>query len=82
MDAIEKNNQLEVKRKNDKTKDIVYLKEATNKLDDLYPNSFSSKCIILLKRIESYEHKVNYEDLSCKILLLRKMLLDLMRLIF
>ena len=82
LDAIEKNNQLEVKTKDDKSKDIVYLKEGIDKLVDLYLNSFSSKRIFFLESIKNYENKINYKDLSSKSFLPKKMLSDLTRLIF
>ena len=68
LDATEKNNQLKVKKKDDKKKDIVYLKEGVDKLVDLYPNSSNNKSIIFLENIRSYENKINYNDLSYKIL--------------
>ena len=67
LDAIKKNNQLKVKKKDDKTKDIMCLTEEIDKLNDLYPNAFSSKDIILSKGIENYKNKINYKDLSYKI---------------
>ena len=67
LDAIKKNNQLKVKKKDDKTKDIMCLTEEINKLNDLYPNAFSSKDIILSKGIENYKNRINYKDLSYKI---------------
>ena len=48
--------------------DIVYLKEGVDKLVDLYPNSSNNKSIIFLENIRSYENKINYNDLSYKIL--------------
>ena len=43
LHTIEKKNQLQVKKKDDKTKGILYLEEGVNKLVDLYPSSFNSK---------------------------------------
>lgn len=59
---MKKNNQLEVKTKDHKTKYIVYLKEGIDKLNDFYHNFFSSKGIILVKGIENNENKINYKD--------------------
>ena len=36
-------------------------------MDNLHPNSFNSKSMILLKSIENYENKINYKSLSYKI---------------
>ena len=41
-------------------------KKGIDKLVDFYPNSFNSKNIILLKKMENYENKINYRDLSYK----------------
>ena len=84
IDAIKKNKQLEVGKKDDKTKSIVYLKERINKLVDLYPNSFNSKSIIFLKSIKNYEIKIKLITMIylTNLFLLKKILLDLTRLIF
>ena len=36
-------------------------------MDNLHPNSFNSKSMILVKSIENYENKINYKSLSYKI---------------
>ena len=46
MDAIKKNTQLKVKKKDDKTKGIVYLSERLNRLIKLYPGSLNDKTLI------------------------------------
>ena len=70
MDAIEKQkeNQLKVIKKDGKTKDIVYLKQRTNKSFKLYPKSFDNRSIILLKILAKNENKIDYKDLSYKML--------------
>ena len=72
LDTIEKNNQLKVKKKDDKTKGILYLEEGVNKLVDLYSSSFNSRNIVFLKNMENYENKINYYDLSYKIFFTEK----------
>ena len=46
LNVIKKNNLLKVKKKDDKTKDIVYLEKGVDKLDSMYPKSFNSNSIV------------------------------------
>ena len=48
LDAIKNNNLLKAKKKDDKTKDIVYLEERVDKLDSRYPKSFDSNSIFFV----------------------------------
>ena len=68
LNAIKKNNLLKVKKKDDKTKDIVYLSERLNKFNKLYPNSFSDKVLDALEKLVINEKKIDCKSLSYKIL--------------
>ena len=47
----------------------MYLEDKIDKLFEMYPKSFNSKSEILLKMLSKNENKINYENLSYKILL-------------
>ena len=50
LDAINKNNQMKVKNKDDKLKDMVYLSERPNRIIKLYPSSFDDKSLNVLEK--------------------------------
>ena len=68
MDAIKKNNQLKIKKKDDKTKSIVYLNERLDRLVKLYPSSFDDKSLNILGKLVINEKKNDCKSLSYKIL--------------
>ena len=57
LDAIKKNNLLKVTKKDDKTKDIVYLSERLNKLNELDPSSFKYKSLDAPKKLVKLRKK-------------------------
>ena len=79
MDAI-KNNQLKAKKKDDKTKGIVYLSKGLNRLIKLYPGSLDANSLNILEKFAIYEKKIDYKNLSYKILF--QGFIYLMKLIF
>ena len=54
--------------KDDKTKGIVYLSERLDTLIKLYPGSFDNKSLDVLEKLELKEKKIDYINLSYKIL--------------
>ena len=67
LDAIEKQkeNHLEMVEKDE----IVYLEDTIDELFERYPNSFDKKSKALLNALARNENKINYKNLSCRILL-------------
>ena len=66
LDAIEK--QKENKPKITEKGKIVYLKDKINKLFEVYPKSFTSQGKKLLRILAKNEDKMNYKNLSYKVL--------------
>ena len=48
---------------------IVYLEDKIDELLEMYPNSFDKKGKALLNTLAKNESKINYKNLSCRILL-------------
>ena len=69
LDAIEK--QTKNKLKMVEKDEIVYLEDKIDNIEllEVYPNSFDKKSKALLNALAKYEHKINYKDLSYRILL-------------
>lgn len=84
MDAIEKQqkNQLEVIKKDDKTKNIAFLKWRIYKLFKIYPRSFNKRSKKLSKDFANKENNISYKHLSYKAFLMKKIKLYLMKLNF
>ena len=68
LDAIEK--QKENKLKITEKDKIVYLENKIDKLFEIYPKSFTIQSKKLLKALAENENKIDYKNLSFKILLL------------
>ena len=49
--------------------EIMYLEDKTDELFGMYPNSFDKRSKALLNKIEKIERKINYKNLSDRILL-------------
>ena len=66
LDVIEK--QKENKPKVTERDKIVYLKDEIDELLEMHPNSFDKKSKTLLKTLANIEYKIDYKNLSYKIL--------------
>lgn len=77
-----KKNQLEVIKKDDKTKNIVRLKWGIYKLLKIYPKSFNKRNKNFSKDFANKENNISYKHLSYKTFLMKKIKLDLIKLNF
>ena len=82
FDKIQKQNKNQLKpiKKENESKDIVYLIGGIDKLFELYPKFFQERNMIVLKRLAKKEYKTDCKK-NCytKSLLLKKINLNLMR---
>ena len=67
LDAIEK--QKENRSKTVEKNEIVYLEDKIDELLEMYSNSFDKKSKALLNTLAKIENKINYKNLSYRILL-------------